>query len=215
MTTYIGQIIKTVIATFIGGYITLHSFRKQERYKVRESLKIDVYRKYNIDFDKILEKINNFEKCYLYINSNCDDLLLDENYTGGSIDFKLSTNTLCVEDIIEVKDLLKRLINYIDRELDILEYDINPYKDIHNRFCEFEDRVKGVIFYEFTINSYIQNQITPPILEYNECIRDVSNMYNDFEKVQHDMKSIHGKIKKDIFGRYFKTKKWKLKTTSK
>lgn len=166
--TTVVNIVTTVFATAFGGWITLLLFKRQEKMRIREELKLSFYNKY--------------EKLYNELNSYFEVYLLNLSSTEGS---RIILNGAMEEysEELEVKPISE--VGTFKEYLQLDEHFSRTMKNLQDSAIEFQTKLINLDNY-LAINSiYIPSHIeclTPEehikIMRMCNCSTKLNKIYN-------------------------------------
>ena len=177
------DLIKTTLATIVGGFISICYSKNQDKTKIKNEIKLSKYNefeKYYNDMYTLVEKLKN------EINEIKKRSDIDENNTI----LDLITNSF--ETIKKIKYNSAEIHNFINYNKKILNFNNNPYdkilKDIEDIYLSFSKASNLILvdnsFFRCYMKSYQDFKS-----EINEVVKQekINSIYNEMETFRDDL----------------------------
>ena len=212
-------IVGTFIGTLIGSKITMNLFKKQEKIRIKEQIRLDFYQQYEKLYKGALKSFSNFKKVVdkhkeppaindileFEIRYNIKINVIDINSTIDLIktteDIKNNwdkTIPVSIESIVECIDKLKCLQELMESNKIITGYDsdkFNNIKDYLNRLP------KGIENLEKCKMDVTRGKYT--IEKYKNVLNANIEKFAEIEKYIKELQDINSDIERDFIGQYF------------
>lgn len=137
---FIVDVLKTSIGGFIGGYLTISIFKRQEQIKIREQLKLEFYKRYKLKYNEIRESL---KKCRYKYRTIRDSYIYHkkDSYSIYEIKRLISLYNKCIElqdNIVDIITKLEDLNKLIIEDRLITKSEKGMYNDIITKFESIE-----------------------------------------------------------------------------
>lgn len=227
------KICTIIFPSIFGGWITLQLFKRQEKIRIREKIRLDFYKQYEELYELVLEEFFKYKSEILRISSF---FAVDNNGNVKHIIDSISNqedvkrNYELMKDSIKfiknIKESLEKLEYFMDSKKTITGYDEYKYSEIKRKvkkykryFGELSLRYDVICPNEELIRSYekigVSNEIKQEdeseknnmIEKYKETLVKIYKANNMFESLLKDMQNINEGIEKEFIGGYFEKKR--------
>ncbi|UEL47285.1 hypothetical protein [Terrisporobacter hibernicus] len=177
------DLIKTILATVVGGFISICYSKNQDKAKIKNEIKLSKYNefeKYYNDMYTLIEKLK---------NEISQIKKLSDNYESNKI-LDLITNSF--ETIKKIKYKSAEIHNFIKFNKKILNFINNPYdkilKDIEDIYSSFSKASNLILVSDSFFRCYMPSYQDFKS-EINEVVKQekIKSIYNDMETFRKDL----------------------------
>lgn len=216
------NIVTTIFATTLGGVITLELFKRQEKIRIREELKLDFYKHYEKLYKTVLKGFTEYK---LEIEKVSKYMSVDSEYNVRNLVEAISTSEDIKENynfirdgknIIEnIKYDLQRLEEFMESKKTITGYEDDKYREIkveiskyNNNFeclnsiyeiiCCYEEKNKLQTGQNKLQTEYCTNIIVVDISQetINDLVGTYKRVFKKLYKKEEEFKSLLDKVEK-------------------
>lgn len=203
----------TVIGAVIGGWITIQLFKKQEKMRIKQELRLEFYKGYKPLYKKYIDEIIDLRDTVRSLNlisTQGEELKLKVVDCGGDKRLEYSGKKDILDKAIA---LSKNSIQYFDIMNDYIEmnkinlihynedlYNVLLYKlfNIKDGICELEKWNKEILpVYNsrYTVDDIING--------YDRVVKYIVESYDDIDYISNTSKGIHSKLECEFLKQYF------------
>jgi len=223
----------TVVGAIIGGYITIILFKKQEKMKIKQELRLAFFKEYKSIYDKLIYLLGEFktEATVIYdmnstYNNNNNYYSLEEDIIGKKRILQYEHQKELVSKAINLFDQIEKTMDALD---DYLECNKIILRDYTGELFKFERAEILIMKTKITYLAHnyndidkIHNPLYSADIEEIKKLKLENKQYFDYittletkngeKKVSDLLKKIknkNSKIEKEFLGKYFKVKWYK------
>lgn len=225
------NIITTIFATAFGGWVTIQLFKRQEKMRIKQELRLNFFKEYKSIYDRLLKLLSEFQIELFIVNQ------MNLNYENKY--YSLKEKIIDDKRVLEYehqKELVSKVIDICNNVYKTME-ELDDYlasneivlRDYKGQLFEIERA--EVLLIKTKIGDLIYNYNNIEIINNPMCVEDMEEInrckkenkkYFDYiveletehgqKKVTNlmkNMKKTHSKIEKEFLGKYFKIKWYK------
>lgn len=215
------DILTAIIATVLGGLLTIYLFKKQEDLKIKQNYKLKFYDEYEPMYDHIIltfgkfkqrvkfisEMIsvkNNIVKSYWEEINSIEDVI--DNFNSMPIKNAIKELNELIERMEELKRFMKskqKISNYDEFKF---KKDLNELKTIEQIFNKLDIIKTKCDYLKILDNHMDKKEAQTNVKKYKELSKEITNIYkeNKLDNLEKSIQSTHDKISDDFIGKYFK-----------
>lgn len=211
--------ITTIFATAFGGLVTIQLFKRQEKMRIREELRLEFYKGYKVLYKKYMDEI--------IVLKDTLDVIRNISETS-SLAFKINVMEISEHSKIVLQcnhtDILSRIITLAKNTYEYID-DINDYMKTNKIILS---EYKGKLFYTIGIDLFVikckicelekyfeevrhlnnrkyeTEELNELIYKQDETVQYIFKSIGQIEKIIEDSKDIHWKLEYEFLNQYFK-----------
>lgn len=154
---FIADVLKTSIGGFIGGYLTISIFKRQEQIKIREQLKLEFYKRYKLKYNEIRESLKECRCKYIAIRNSyiCKK---KDSYSIYDIKRLISIYDECIDLQDSIVDIITKLedLNKLTIEDRLITKSENGvYNHIIGRFVSIDWHLNSIKFVKKGVQKHL------------------------------------------------------------